>query len=162
MYSPVNDIFGSSLAQVGRYYIPPFLMTGSEELMPQSNQESTARRFQSFDTENVAPHYDAGYECELPPGVRSELVTLRRPPIANRPIPVKMQPRGAFYFVLGICLITLAGTLYTSWRQSTAKRARNKAISQPLAPQPTPIPPAPEPTPHTSWQSYLAALVPAM
>jgi hypothetical protein len=24
MYPPVNDIFGSSLAQVGRYYIPPF------------------------------------------------------------------------------------------------------------------------------------------
>src|SRR5262245_12075445 len=69
------------------------------EFMPKPSQDYTARRFQSFDTENNG----AGYDCELPPGVRSELATPRRPPIPpliDRPIPVKTQPRGPLYFVL--------------------------------------------------------------
>src|SRR5215471_21495267 len=40
------------------------------KFMPQSNQEYTARRFQSFDSENpapVGPRYGAAYDCELPP-----------------------------------------------------------------------------------------------
>jgi hypothetical protein len=44
---------------------------------PPNEEYTTARRFQLFDTENPAtagPRFDAGYECELPSGVRTELV----------------------------------------------------------------------------------------
>ena len=43
------------------------------EFMPQSGQKYTARRFQSFNTETTPPRYDAGFECEPPPNVRTEL-----------------------------------------------------------------------------------------
>jgi len=56
----------------------------------------------------------------------------------------------------------LPGGVGSKWQNALTKT--NKAISQVLAPQPTPILPAshsavpvPEPTPRTSWQSYLAA-----
>jgi len=96
--------------------------------------------------------FDAGYECELPPAVRAELIGPRRPAILPTEDPSvrcripKPESKDAFYFVLAICLITLAGPLYTSWRQGdTREHAKtNKAISQPLAPQPTP---QPTPTP---------------
>ena len=60
--------------------------------MPKSNQDYTAWRFQSFDTENNGD----GYDCELPSHVRTELAGLRRPPIApippliDRPVQVEM------------------------------------------------------------------------
>src|SRR5262249_39709576 len=76
------------------------------EFMPRPSQDYAARRSKSFDTENNG----AGYDCELPPGVRSELVTPRRPPIPpliDRPIPVKTQPRGPLYFVLIICAVVI-------------------------------------------------------
>ena len=115
--------------------------------MPQSNQDYTAGRFQSFDAENAPPRYDAGYECVLPPGVRTELAGLRPPPIppiADRPTRerVRPEPRGPLYFVLLlVTALLIGGTAITLWRQRDAERAKtNKAISQPLAPQPTPTP----------------------
>ena len=48
--------------------------------MPHSNQEILARRCPSFDPNNPVagePHYNAGYDCEPPPNVRSELVAPR-------------------------------------------------------------------------------------
>src|SRR5262249_26521896 len=73
--------------------------------------------------------YDAGYDCELPAGVQAQLVSPRRPPIANRPNLIKSQPRGPLYFVLATCAITLVGALYTSWRQGEAERARKASSS---------------------------------
>jgi len=127
--------------------------------MPQSNQDYTAGRFQSFDAENAPPRYDAGYECVLPPGVRTELAGLRRPPIppiADRPTRerVRPEPRGPLYFVLLlVTALLIGGTAITLWRQRDAERAKtNKAISQPLAPQPTPTP---GPTVYP-WREYIA------
>jgi hypothetical protein len=103
--------------------------------------------------------FDAGYECELPPGVRAELISPRRPPILPTEDPSvrcripKPESKDAFYFVLTICLITLAGALYTSWRQWETTRVKTKsAISQTVAPQP-----APTPTPRPGgWQTSSA------
>ena len=81
---------------------------GQVEFMPRPNQEYTARRFDSS-------HYDAGYECELPPEMRTELVGQRRrpiPPSVERSLPVKTtQPRGPLYFALLLRLIVLVGAL---------------------------------------------------
>jgi hypothetical protein len=102
------------------------------------------------------------FDCELPPDVRTELVTPRRPPIppiVDRPISVpKPESKAPFYFILGLCLIVLVGALYTSWRHGeTAERARDKAISQPaLTPQPTPTPITPMPGSASRWKGYLA------
>jgi len=70
--------------------------------MPQTNKDDTARRFKSS-------RYDAGYDCELPPEMWTELVGQRRPPspppIIDRPIPIKTtRERGPLYFVLFIVL----------------------------------------------------------
>ena len=109
--------------------------------MPRPDQEQTARRFQSFDTEN-------GYDCELPPSVRSELVTPRRPPIADRPNLVKSQPRGPLYFVLLVAALVLGGTAANLWRQWDASSARGEHVSPPpLAPQPAQTLSAPTPIP---------------
>jgi hypothetical protein len=120
--------------------------------MPQSGQDYTAWRFQSFDTENISPQYD----CELPPEVRTELNRPKRPRILGRPKPATLNPgaKWPLYLVLLFCALVLGGALYSSWRQwDTAERARDKAISQPLAPQPTP---APTLGPARSWREYLA------
>src|SRR6516162_2126005 len=128
--------------------------------MPQSNQDYTAGRFQSFDTENAPPRYDAGYECVLPPGVRTELAGLRRPPIppiADRPTRerVRPEPRGPLYFVLLlVTALLIGGAAITLWRQRDAERAKtNKAISQPLAPQSTPT----SVQTLNTWRAQLAA-----
>jgi hypothetical protein len=67
-----------------------------------ANQEHTTRRFQSFDTENTPPRYDEGYECELPPEVRTELHRPKRARILGRPKPTRIAPltKGHLYFVL--------------------------------------------------------------
>ena len=111
-----------------------------------------------------AKRFNAGYDCELPPDVRDELVTPRRPPIPpieDRPRPVsilKPKSKAPLYFVLAICALALAGTVTTLLRQWAAERA----ISQPVpAPHPTPAPTAtPAPLPSGSadrWKEYLAA-----
>ena len=121
--------------------------------MPQSNQDYTARRFQSFDTEKP-PRYDAGYECELPPGVRSELVAPRRPRIlgdSKRATLDGPAVKGRLYLLLLALMIGAAAA--TSWYQWNAERARSRqAISQSLAPQPAPTP---DPAVNT-WRAQLA------
>jgi len=109
--------------------------------MPRSGQERAAWRFDSL-------RYDAGYDCELPPDVHSELLTPKWPRILERhssprkrgdgPTP---QLRWVFCWMLAIAVLTLVAALYTSWRQQEALRASSiGAISQPLTPQPTPTP----------------------
>jgi len=60
--------------------------------MPQTGQDYMAGRFPSFDTENVAPRYDAGYDCELPADERTELVARERPRILGRKTPATLEP----------------------------------------------------------------------
>ena len=55
------------------------------KFMPQSNQECMARRCQSSDTKNVVQRYNAGYDCELPLEIRTELIAPRRPRILGAP-----------------------------------------------------------------------------
>ena len=135
--------------------------------MPQPNQENcTARRFQLFDTENTPPRYDAGYECELPPNVRAELVSPKRARILGRSKTATLDPavKGRLYLTIFVALMVIGGAIAT-WRQGeTAERARTKAISQPLAPQPaprpTPIPPTQVvPTPMPAIKAPRATLV---
>ena len=138
--------------------------TAGSKFMSQSNQEYTARRFQSFNIQSVPPPppgYDNGYECELPADVRTELVEPRRPRILGRNTQSRLNPatKWPLYLVVLIAVVIVRGVA-TTWRQEwTAERAKtSKAITQPLAPQPTPTPitPAPAPGPARSWQEYLA------
>ena len=119
--------------------------------MPQSNQEQTAWRFQLFDTENVAPCSQDNYECELPPGVRVELVGPRRPRILGRKTQSRLKPPLTWPLYLAVLIaVLIVGGVATTWRQEQAQeRAKtDKAISQlALVPQPTPIPPASVPAP---------------
>src|SRR5262249_54844955 len=97
------------------------------KFMPQSDQEYAARRFQSFDTENPAtagPHYRAGYDCELPPNIRSELVTPRRPRILGRLKPATLQSaaKGPLYLALLMAIVVVAGSIATWRRAQTAER----------------------------------------
>jgi hypothetical protein len=122
--------------------------------MPQSNQEYTAWRFKSFDN---------NYECELPPDVRAEF---RRPKRA-RVLRYPSDPGSLRRLILSgfVVLAVIAGGIAT-WTQQQSKEPvkTGKAISEPI-PAPTsqrtlitPMPtPEPAPTPHTSWQSYIAA-----
>jgi len=106
------------------------------------------------------------YDCELPPEVRSELTGPRRPPIPpiekDRALSVpKPESKAPFYFVFAICLVALAGAIYASWRQWDAERAKtNQAISQPLAPQPTPV--TLPPGNASRWLEYLTHNPPAL
>jgi hypothetical protein len=107
--------------------------------MPQSNQEYTARRFQSFDTEN-------GYECELPDNVReqlekspqrqSEFARPKRPRILGRKASPGLNPAAKWplYLAALIAVVVVGGLIATWRREDTAERARNQAISQPLTP----------------------------
>jgi hypothetical protein len=112
--------------------------------MPKSNQDYTARRFQSFDTEKGGD----GYDCELPFHARNELAGPRRPPIARvadrrtREQVRLRSPRGPLYFVLLLVIaLLIGGAAVTLWHQWNAERARGRqAISQSLAPQPAPTP----------------------
>ena len=85
------------------------------KFMPQFDQESTARRFQSFDTENPAvagPRYDAGYDTVLPPDVRQELVgerarDLSRSGQARRPITRHSKSSLLLKGAIGLGLVVL-------------------------------------------------------
>jgi hypothetical protein len=117
--------------------------------MNRIEQESLAGKTQSS-------HSQAGYDCELPPDIRTELLGPRRPPIqqvANRPNLVKSQPRGPLYFVLIVGAVVLGGAITTLWRQRNASSsARREHISPPtLAPQPTPAPIVTSPGSASRW-----------
>jgi len=95
--------------------------------------------------------FDAGYECELPPHVRTEFGRFpRRPRILGRSggcrTTLNPEAKWPLYLVLLGCTIVIGGSIAT-WRQGeTAERARDKAISQSLALQPTPAPASHEPS----------------
>src|SRR5215510_13009087 len=94
------------------------------------------------------PKTPPGYECELPPEVRTELNRPKRRRILGRPKPAALNPGAKLplYLVLLGCTIVIGGSIAT-WRQGeTAERARDKAISQSLALQPTPAPASHEPS----------------
>ena len=57
--------------------------------MPQSNQECMARRCQSSDTKNVVQRYNAGYDCELPLEIRTELIAPQATPHSRPPIIIR-------------------------------------------------------------------------
>src|SRR5215475_8540968 len=120
--------------------------------MPQPNQDTAARRIQPS-------YYDAGYDCELPPSVRTELTQPKRPRILSRLLPVKTTQRWPFYVMLSLCLVALGGAVTTLWCQQERSRASSTGTtSQPLAPQPTPATTsAPTPGPARSpWRTQLA------
>src|SRR5215472_7879831 len=99
------------------------------------------------------PKTPPGYECELPPEVNTELNRPKRRRILGRPKPATFNPgaKWPLYLVLLGCALVIGGSIAT-WRQGeTAERARNKAISQPLTPQPTPAP-APIAGPAGNWR----------
>jgi hypothetical protein len=135
--------------------------------MHQLNQEQAAWRNQSFDTETTPPGYDAGYECELPPHVRTELVAPRRPRILSLQRSDSLKPAVKWPLYLAVLVaVIIIGAVALLWRQQGAERAKtNQAIAQPLTPQPTPAPaatpvPTPVPLPPGSadrWKEYLAA-----
>jgi hypothetical protein len=71
---------------------------------PATCRPRTRRLPSSFDTKNVAPRYDAGYECELPSNVRTELISPRRPRILERPKTSAPRPSGENQALsLGLC-----------------------------------------------------------
>jgi hypothetical protein len=110
--------------------------------MNRINQESLAGRFQSFDT-------------ELPEQVRAEFFAPRRPRILARakPATLKQLPKWPLYLALLIAALLIGGTASNLWRQREAERTKTtQAISQPLAPQPTP---APGPS-VTTWREFIA------
>ena len=79
---------------------------------PPNKEYTTARRFQLFDTENPAtagPRFDAGYECELPSGVRTELVGAppKRPRILGSPQPATREPAAKGWLLLGALFAVL-------------------------------------------------------
>jgi hypothetical protein len=109
--------------------------------MNRINQESLAGRFQSFDT-------------ELPEQVRAEFFAPRRPRILARakPATLKQPPKWPLYPALLIAALLIGGAASNLWRQREAERTKtNQAISQPLAPQPTPTPPTTH-DPARRWQ----------
>jgi hypothetical protein len=130
--------------------------------MPHSNQDCRARRFQSFDTENPAPRYDNGYDCELPPDMQSELGAPRRPRILGRKTQSKLNlgANWPLYLVPLIAIVVVGATIAT-WRQEQNTERTNKAISQPLAPQPTPSPITLPPGSASRCKEYLANNPPA-
>jgi len=88
--------------------------------MLEPDQEYSARRFQSFDTENTPPGYDAGYECELPSDVRTELVAPKRPRILGRKISATLNPAVAVKWPLYLTLliaVMIVGGVALLWRQ---------------------------------------------
>ena len=115
--------------------------------MPKNNQEFAARR---FDIENTPPRYDAGYECKLPPEVRSEFVAPRRPRILGRQNPATIQPgaRRALYLALLISALVLGGAATALWRQSkileslkskdTSQYKQSRSLQRPC-PRPLPV-----------------------
>jgi hypothetical protein len=122
--------------------------------MPQSNQDfSTARRF-----------HLSSYECEPPPDVRAELVRPRRPRILKRPPErSRWEPR---HSILAFAFLMLAGAVLTNLLHPARESIDSQIAPSPEqsatpaatpVPTPQPAPLAPAPTPHTSWQSYLAA-----
>jgi hypothetical protein len=125
-------------------------------LMPHSNQEHTARRFQSFDIQN-----GADYDCELPRNFRTELVTPRRPHILGRKTQSRLKSATKWPHYLAVLIAALVvGGLIARWRQEeTAERAKtSKAILQPTPAQEPPPQAVPTPEhPYDDWKSYFAA-----
>jgi hypothetical protein len=108
--------------------------------MSTSNQDYTARRFTSFDTENVSPsRFDVGYECEPPPSIRTEL---KRPKRARR---TRLYPTG---FVI----LMLAAGLIAWW-------VNHKSPAQLAAPESTPPVPIATPQPQGERLVLRATLV---
>src|SRR5215469_8497045 len=99
--------------------------------MPQSAQDNTARRFQSFDNENTPPRYDAGYDCEPPPDVREELRHPRRARILHR------TERGAragiwkWVFAVGLCALILVCVIAHYGQQRESATPAVKAMPTP-------------------------------
>lgn len=117
------------------------------KFMPKSNQDYTARMSQPS-------RYDAGYDCELPPEVRTELNRPKRPRILGWSKTVALEPalKARLYLLLLIAALLIGGAASNLWRQREAERTKtNQAISQPLAPQPTPTPPTTH-DPARRWQ----------
>jgi hypothetical protein len=105
--------------------------------MKQPEQNTTARRFQSFDIENVGPSYDAGYDCQLPPDARTELLQPRRARILGRPPQPPQRPswlesvRSWFNAaILGLCglffLVALCAVV--SWFSAKHERQPGQPI----------------------------------
>jgi len=134
------------------------------KFMPKSNQDYTARMSQPS-------RYDAGYDCELPPEVRTELNRPKRPRILGWSKTVALEPalKARLYLLLLIAALLIGGAASNLWRQSRifgdqesqkAERTKtSKAILQPTpAQEPTPqAVPTPEHPPYHDWKSYLAA-----
>jgi hypothetical protein len=121
--------------------------------MPQTHQNYSAGKFQSFDTEN-------GYECELPDNVRveleksprrqSEFARLKRPRILGRKASpgLKPSPKWPLYLAAFVAVLIIGAAVRR--QQNGAERAKiSQAISLPTAtPQPTVVPsPTPGPAP---------------
>jgi hypothetical protein len=124
--------------------------------MPQTHQDYSAGRFQSFDTEN-------GYECELPDNVReqleksprrqSEFARPKRPRMLGRKASPGLKPSATWPLYLAVLIaVVVVGGLIAAWRpQRAVERAPVQAISLPTAtPQPTVVHrPTPGPAPRT-------------
>jgi hypothetical protein len=115
------------------------------DFMPQTSQDYPAGRIQSLDTNNLTtggPRYDAGYECELPPDVHTELVAPKRPRKLGPKRSATLNPAVTrpLYLTLLFAVMIVSGVALL-WRQEqTAERAKtSKAILQPTpTPQPAP------------------------
>jgi len=121
--------------------------------MNRIKQESLAGRIQSS-------HSPVGYDCELPTGVRTELVAPKRPRILGRKTSLKLNPAAKWpLYLAALIAVLIVGGVALLWRQWETERASSTgAISQPLAPQPTPAPtsfPTPDPT-KSPWQQSSA------
>jgi len=123
--------------------------------MNRIKQESLAGRIQSS-------HSPVGYDCELPTGVRTELVAPKRPRILGRKTSLKLNPAAKWpLYLAALIAVLIVGGAALLWRQQEAERASSKrAVSQPLAPQPAQTA-APTPGPARSWGEYLTNKAPA-
>jgi hypothetical protein len=127
----------------------------NKDFMKQSTQDFRHGGFNHSTLKNPAvagPHYDAGYDCELLPDVRTELVAPKRPRILGPKRTAAANPalKRRLYLMLLIAVMIVGGVALLWCQEQTAERAKtNQAISLPTpAPQPTP---SPTPGP-TGWQ----------
>jgi hypothetical protein len=120
--------------------------------MSKSHQEQTAWRFQSFNTENS----EAGYECELPPRRRTQLLSgapPKRPRILGRSQPAQANPAAKGWLLLGVLLAVITvGGMSTTWHEAAkpSSQPTSESISQP-ARTPQPAPPVVAPAPRATF-----------